>query len=47
MIIQLQVHKIAINDLPLYRFQGVALPNGIFLNHAAFGILEKRAAKLV
>ena len=31
----------------VYRFQGVALPKGIFLNHAAFGILEKRASRLV
>jgi hypothetical protein len=31
----------------MYRFQGVALPKGIFLNHFAFGVLEKRAAKLV
>jgi len=39
-------HKIDSDGVPLYRFQGVALPNGIFLNHQAFGILEKRAAKL-
>ena len=31
----------------IYRFQGVALPKGFNLNHAAYGILEKRAAKLV
>lgn len=30
----------------IYRFQGVALPKGFNLNHAAYGILEKRAAKL-
>ncbi|XP_018343157.1 PREDICTED: 39S ribosomal protein L39, mitochondrial isoform X1 [Trachymyrmex septentrionalis] len=30
----------------LYRFQGVALPKGILLNHFAYGILEKRAKKL-
>jgi len=39
-------HKIDADGLSLHRFQGVALPNGIFLNHAAFGILEKRAKKL-
>jgi len=39
-------HQIDNDGLPLYRFQGVALPNGIFLNHSAFGILEKRAMKL-
>jgi len=30
----------------LYRFQGIALPKGILLNHFAYGILEKRAKKL-
>ncbi|GBP49764.1 39S ribosomal protein L39, mitochondrial [Eumeta japonica] len=30
----------------LYRFQGVALPTGIILNHFAYGILENRAKKL-
>ncbi|XP_011699390.1 PREDICTED: 39S ribosomal protein L39, mitochondrial [Wasmannia auropunctata] len=30
----------------LYRFQGIALPKGIMLNHFAYGILEKRAKKL-
>lgn len=30
----------------LYRFQGLALPKGILLNHFAFGILENRAKKL-
>jgi len=39
-------HKIDADGLPLYRFQGVALPSGIFLNHVAFGILEKRALRL-
>lgn len=34
------------NGTSVYRFQGVALPKGIFLNHAAFGILEKRASRL-
>lgn len=37
-------HQIEISGMPLYRFQGVALPKGIFLNHVAFGILEKRAS---
>ena len=31
----------------VYRFQGVALPKNMLLNHFAFSILEKRAAKLV
>ena len=39
-------HKIDTDGFSLFRFQGVALPTGIFLNHQAFGILEKRAAKL-
>ncbi|XP_071565744.1 large ribosomal subunit protein mL39 [Temnothorax nylanderi] len=30
----------------LYRFQGIALPKGILLNHFAYNILEKRAKKL-
>ncbi|XP_032663187.1 39S ribosomal protein L39, mitochondrial [Odontomachus brunneus] len=30
----------------LYRFQGLALPKGIMLNHFAYGILENRAKKL-
>jgi len=30
----------------LYRFQGIALPTGILLNHFAYGILENRARKL-
>ncbi|XP_017298160.1 39S ribosomal protein L39, mitochondrial-like [Diaphorina citri] len=29
-----------------YRFQGVALPKSIKLNHFAYGILEERAKKL-
>ncbi|XP_033333141.2 mitochondrial ribosomal protein L39 [Megalopta genalis] len=40
----------AVHKLPqtegVYRFQGVALPKGILLNHYAYGILEKRARKL-
>ena len=31
----------------VYRFQGVALPKNMLLNHFAFSILERRAAKLV
>lgn len=32
---------------PLYRFQGVALPSSIILNHFAYGLIEERAKKLV
>jgi len=39
-------HKIEHDDRPMYRFQGVALPKGIYLNHFAFGILERRAARI-
>jgi len=39
-------HKISHNGKPMYRFQGVALPKGVYLNHFAFGILEKRASRL-
>merc|ERR1719384_1297716 len=35
-------HKIAHNAVKLYRFQGVALPKEVYLNHFAFNILEKR-----
>ena len=28
------------------RFQGVALPKEVYLNHFAFGVLEKRATRL-
>jgi large subunit ribosomal protein L39 len=31
---------------PLYRFQGVALPKSIVLNHFAYSLLEKRARQL-
>ena len=31
----------------MYRFQGIALPKEMFLNHFAYGILEKRATLLV
>ncbi|XP_069687394.1 large ribosomal subunit protein mL39 [Periplaneta americana] len=40
------VHKIETDQGLLYRFQGVALPKGIMLNHFAYGILEDRARKL-
>jgi large subunit ribosomal protein L39 len=39
-------HKIFHGDCPMYRFQGVALPKEVFLNHFAYGILEKRASRL-
>lgn len=32
---------------PIYRFQGVALPRSIILNHFAYGLLEDRARNLV
>lgn len=40
------VHKVESDDGPLYRFQGVALPKGLMVNHFAYGILEERARKL-
>ncbi|XP_032524141.1 large ribosomal subunit protein mL39 [Danaus plexippus] len=44
------VHKLTgggVSDPPqLYRFQGVALPTGVILNHFAFSILTDRAKKL-
>jgi len=39
-------HKIVHNGVPMYRFQGVALPKGLYLNHFAFSVLEKRASRL-
>lgn len=39
-------HHIFHNGVPLYRFQGVALPKDFYLNHVAFSILEGRAARL-
>ncbi|XP_076625599.1 mitochondrial ribosomal protein L39 [Colletes latitarsis] len=39
------VHKLP-NSENIYRFQGVALPKGILLNHYAYSILENRAKKL-
>ena len=29
-----------------FRFQGIALPKEVHLNHFAFGVLEKRASRL-
>lgn len=41
------VHRIHNEDgESLYRFQGVAIPSGILLNHFTYGILEERARKL-
>ena len=41
------VYKLADGPVDgLYRFQGIALPKGILLNHFAYSILEKRAKKL-
>ncbi|XP_023323548.1 39S ribosomal protein L39, mitochondrial [Eurytemora carolleeae] len=39
-------HKISHNNVSMYRFQGVALPKDMYLNHVAFHILEERAAQL-
>lgn len=43
------IHKLEtdIQGGPIYRFQGVALPSSITINHFAYGILEERARKLV
>ena len=41
------VHKLESEENDrLYRFQGVAIPKGILMNHFAYGILEDRARKL-
>nr|SVE76530.1 EOG090X0A3R [Daphnia longispina] len=37
------VHKL---DSRIYRFQGIALPSEIYINHFALGIIEARARKL-
>ncbi|KAK7867220.1 hypothetical protein R5R35_008397 [Gryllus longicercus] len=37
------VHLIKDTSKPIYRFQGVALPQGLLLNHFAYGVLENRA----
>lgn len=39
-------HPISKDGVPMYRFQGIALPKEMFLNHFAYGILEKRATLL-
>lgn len=39
------VHKLA-NAENMYRFQGVALPKGIMLNHFAYSIIENHGKKL-
>ena len=39
-------HKIVQAGVQLYRFQGVALPKEVYLNHFAYSVLEKRAARL-
>jgi threonyl-tRNA synthetase len=39
-------HKIVQAGVQLYRFQGVALPKEIYLNHFAYSVLEKRASRL-
>jgi len=39
-------HPIHQSGAPLYRFQGVALPKEIHLNHFAYSVLERRAARL-
>uniref|UniRef100_A0A146KQX4 Large ribosomal subunit protein mL39 n=1 Tax=Lygus hesperus TaxID=30085 RepID=A0A146KQX4_LYGHE len=39
------VHKIESDDGPLFRFQGVALPKGLMMNHFAYRILEERASR--
>lgn len=41
------VHKLNVPGVNLYRFQGVALPQQIRLNHFAYSILEDRAKKFV
>ncbi|KAL2746356.1 hypothetical protein V1477_004726 [Vespula maculifrons] len=41
------IHKlISDNNEIIYRFQGIAIPKGILLNHFAYSILEDRARKL-
>ncbi|XP_011496508.1 PREDICTED: 39S ribosomal protein L39, mitochondrial [Ceratosolen solmsi marchali] len=40
------VHKLESEEENRYRFQGIALPSGVFLNHFAYGILEERARQL-
>lgn len=40
------VHNITDTEENIYRFQGIALPQGIRLNYFAYSILEERAKKL-
>lgn len=41
------IHKLDSEESDrLYRFQGVAIPRGILMNHFAYGLLEERAKKL-
>lgn len=41
------LHKIRSDgDEELYRFQGLAVPQGTMLNHFAYSILEERAKRL-
>ncbi|XP_057330603.1 39S ribosomal protein L39, mitochondrial [Microplitis mediator] len=40
------IHKIEKEGIEMLRFQGVALPRGVLLNHYMYGILEERAKKL-
>jgi large subunit ribosomal protein L39 len=39
-------HKIEHDGIQMYRFQGVALPKDIHLNHVAFSALEERARRI-
>lgn len=40
------IHKINSNDGPLYRFQGVAIPQQLRINHFAYKIIIDRSQKL-
>ncbi|CAG0905243.1 unnamed protein product [Darwinula stevensoni] len=40
------VHRVQKDGLDLYRFQGVALPYGMLLNHFAYGLIEERGRLL-
>nr|ACO11499.1 Mitochondrial 39S ribosomal protein L39 [Caligus rogercresseyi] len=39
-------HRVEHDGVGMCRFQGVALPKGIFLDHHSYGILEQRASRL-
>eukprot|EP00088_Acartia_fossae_P028070 TRINITY_DN28846_c0_g1_i1.p1 TRINITY_DN28846_c0_g1~~TRINITY_DN28846_c0_g1_i1.p1 ORF type:complete len:349 (-),score=79.70 TRINITY_DN28846_c0_g1_i1:117-1163(-) len=39
-------HKISHDGTNMYRFQGVALPKGVHLNHVAYSILEERSSRI-